>query len=198
MGGGFLAKMQDADSGFYFLVYPRNREYENDVPPENGDPADCLAKKTGGNGGGGRRARACSSSPLSKNNFRRPRQLLCEGKTRLAVFDECDYEIRQGRRVSKTDPLRRRFHAQRRTRVGGLRNVSGDRRPQYQRQLFAWFPDRPTRTHFIGAGGGCIKATATQSAVTPSRAQRRLPSPGSTQIICEVAKTEIIAAAQDQ
>ena len=27
----FLAKLQDADGGFYFLVYPRNREYEDDL-----------------------------------------------------------------------------------------------------------------------------------------------------------------------
>ena len=31
----FLAKMQDKDGGFYFLVYPRGREYENDVPPSS-------------------------------------------------------------------------------------------------------------------------------------------------------------------
>ena len=34
----FLAKMQDDDSYFYFLVYPRNREYESDVPCDKGDP----------------------------------------------------------------------------------------------------------------------------------------------------------------
>jgi hypothetical protein len=34
----FLAKMQDADGGFYFLVYPKGREYESNVLPENGDP----------------------------------------------------------------------------------------------------------------------------------------------------------------
>src|SRR5882672_8144554 len=34
----FLAKMQDADGGFYFLVYPRDREYEIDVLPDKGDP----------------------------------------------------------------------------------------------------------------------------------------------------------------
>ncbi len=34
----FLAKLQDTDGGFYFLVYPHNREYEGNVLPENGDP----------------------------------------------------------------------------------------------------------------------------------------------------------------
>jgi hypothetical protein len=34
----FLVKMQDRDGGFYFLVYPQNREYEYDVTPDHGDP----------------------------------------------------------------------------------------------------------------------------------------------------------------
>ncbi|MGN6644590.1 MAG: glycoside hydrolase family 9 protein, partial [Verrucomicrobiota bacterium] len=34
----FLAKMQDTDGGFYFLVYPQNREYEGNVMPDKGDP----------------------------------------------------------------------------------------------------------------------------------------------------------------
>jgi hypothetical protein len=42
----FLAKMQDADGGFYFLVYPINREYEANVLPENGDPQVVWPKNT--------------------------------------------------------------------------------------------------------------------------------------------------------
>ncbi len=34
----FLAKMQDTDGGFYFLVYPQQREYEGNVTPDKGDP----------------------------------------------------------------------------------------------------------------------------------------------------------------
>jgi len=42
----FLAKMQDADGGFYFLVYPRDREYEYDVLPDQGDPQVVWPKTT--------------------------------------------------------------------------------------------------------------------------------------------------------
>ena len=42
----FLAKMQDADGGFYFLVYPRDREYETDVLPDHGDPQVVWPKTT--------------------------------------------------------------------------------------------------------------------------------------------------------
>src|ERR1043166_8523448 len=42
----FLAKMQDEDGGFYFLVYPRGRAYENDVLPDRGDPQVVFPKTT--------------------------------------------------------------------------------------------------------------------------------------------------------
>ncbi|MDQ3815601.1 MAG: glycoside hydrolase family 9 protein, partial [Armatimonadota bacterium] len=42
----FLAKMQDADGGFYFLVYPRDRAYESNVLPEHGDPQVVYPKNT--------------------------------------------------------------------------------------------------------------------------------------------------------
>jgi len=42
----FLSKMQDADGGFYFLVYPKNREYESNVLPQNGDPQVVWPKNT--------------------------------------------------------------------------------------------------------------------------------------------------------
>lgn len=42
----FLLKMQDADGGFYFLVYPRDRRYEQDVLPDRGDPQVVFPKNT--------------------------------------------------------------------------------------------------------------------------------------------------------
>ena len=42
----FLAKLQDTDGGFYFLVYPRDRCYETDVLPDHGDPQVVFPKTT--------------------------------------------------------------------------------------------------------------------------------------------------------
>jgi hypothetical protein len=42
----FLMKMQDEDGGFYFLVYPRDRPYELDVLPQDGDPQVVFPKNT--------------------------------------------------------------------------------------------------------------------------------------------------------
>jgi hypothetical protein len=42
----FLVKMQDADGGFYFLVYPEGRKYESDVTPDHGDAQVVFPKNT--------------------------------------------------------------------------------------------------------------------------------------------------------
>jgi hypothetical protein len=42
----FLAKMQDDDGGFYFLVYPKDRPYENTVLPDHGDLQVVFPKNT--------------------------------------------------------------------------------------------------------------------------------------------------------
>jgi len=42
----FLAKMQDADGGFFFLVYPEGEEYESHELPQNGDPQVVWPKQT--------------------------------------------------------------------------------------------------------------------------------------------------------
>ncbi len=42
----FLAKMQDADGGFYFLVYPKDRRYESNVLPDRGDAQVVWPKTT--------------------------------------------------------------------------------------------------------------------------------------------------------
>lgn len=42
----FLARLQDDDGGFYFLVGPRDRAYESDVLPDHGDPQVVWPKNT--------------------------------------------------------------------------------------------------------------------------------------------------------
>ena len=42
----FLLKMQDEDGGFYFLVYPRERKYEDNVLPDRGDAQVVFPKNT--------------------------------------------------------------------------------------------------------------------------------------------------------
>ena len=42
----YLAKLQDADGGFYFIVYPKTREYEGNVTPDHGDTQVVWPKNT--------------------------------------------------------------------------------------------------------------------------------------------------------
>jgi hypothetical protein len=65
----FLAKMQDADGGFYFLVYPREREYEIDVLPDHGDPQIVYPKTTAATAAAVAALAQCASSPKFKQQF---------------------------------------------------------------------------------------------------------------------------------
>ncbi|HSU55435.1 MAG TPA: glycoside hydrolase family 9 protein [Candidatus Dormibacteraeota bacterium] len=65
----FLVKMQDADGGFYYSVYPRDREYELDVLPENGDPQVVWPKNTGCSAAAVAALAECASSPRFKQAY---------------------------------------------------------------------------------------------------------------------------------
>jgi glycosyl hydrolase family 9/concanavalin A-like lectin/glucanase superfamily protein/cellulase-like Ig domain-containing protein len=65
----FLAKLQDADGGFYFLVYPRDRAYENNVLPDAGDPQVVWPKTTAVTASGVAALAQAASSPLFKQRY---------------------------------------------------------------------------------------------------------------------------------
>jgi hypothetical protein len=65
----FLAKMQDADGGFYFLVYPRDRKYEDNVLPDHGDPQVVWPKNTSATAAATAALAEIASSPLFKRQF---------------------------------------------------------------------------------------------------------------------------------
>ncbi|HEU5125235.1 MAG TPA: glycoside hydrolase family 9 protein [Verrucomicrobiae bacterium] len=65
----FLAKMQDDDGGFYFLVYPRDRRYEDNVTPDQGDPQVVFPKTTAATAAATAALAQCASSPNFKKQF---------------------------------------------------------------------------------------------------------------------------------
>jgi hypothetical protein len=65
----FLAKLQDADGGFYFLVYPRNREYETDVLPDQGDPQVVWPKTTAVTAAAVAALAQCGASPRFRQHY---------------------------------------------------------------------------------------------------------------------------------
>lgn len=65
----FAAKMQDGDGLFFYLVYPRDRAYENDVLPSHGDPQIVWPKNTYASAAATAALAEIASSPLFKKQF---------------------------------------------------------------------------------------------------------------------------------
>jgi hypothetical protein len=63
--------MQDADGGFYFLVYPRERPYEDNVLPDKGDPQVVFPKTTASTAAAVAALAEIASSPRFKRAFPR-------------------------------------------------------------------------------------------------------------------------------
>ncbi len=62
----YLSKLQDSDGGFYFIVYPKNREYESGTFPEPGDQQVVWPKNTSATAAGVAALAQMSSSPQFK------------------------------------------------------------------------------------------------------------------------------------
>ncbi|MEO5959837.1 MAG: glycoside hydrolase family 9 protein, partial [Opitutaceae bacterium] len=65
----YLAKLQDADGGFYFIVYPKNREYENGVTPDHGDRQVVWPKNTSATAAAVAALAQIASSPAFKQAY---------------------------------------------------------------------------------------------------------------------------------
>ena len=65
----YLAKLQDTDGGFYFLVYPREREYESNVLPQDGDEQVVWPKTTAATAAAVAALAEAGSSPAFKKAF---------------------------------------------------------------------------------------------------------------------------------
>ncbi len=65
----YVAKLQDADGGFYFIVYPKNREYEGNVSPEYGDQQVVWPKNTSATAASVAVLAEYASSPTFKQTY---------------------------------------------------------------------------------------------------------------------------------
>ena len=65
----YIAKLQDTDGGFYFLVYPKGREYESDVLPDHGDSQVVWPKNTAATAAAVAALAQCASSPEFKRHY---------------------------------------------------------------------------------------------------------------------------------
>ncbi|HET7623907.1 MAG TPA: glycoside hydrolase family 9 protein, partial [Verrucomicrobiae bacterium] len=65
----YLAKLQDADGAFYFIVYPVDTEYESDVTPDHGHPQVVWPKNSTATASAVAALAQCASSPMMKKYY---------------------------------------------------------------------------------------------------------------------------------
>jgi hypothetical protein len=65
----FICKLQDTDGGFYFLVYPKDREYEGNVTPDHGDAQVVWPKTTSVTAASVAALAQCASSPAVQTSL---------------------------------------------------------------------------------------------------------------------------------
>jgi len=138
----FLAKMQDSDGGFYFLVYPHHREYEGNVLPENGDPQLVWPKTSTATASSVAALAEIASSPAFKAAYPQAAaiymqkaqlgwQFLMNGIAahgRNGIYQKITH---YGDDFGDNDELA--------WAAASMFAATGD--PQYQAKLMEWFPD---------------------------------------------------------
>ncbi|WP_199226861.1 glycoside hydrolase family 9 protein [Opitutus sp. ER46] len=138
----YLAKLQDDDGGFYFLVYPRDRRYENDVPPDRGDPQVVWPKTTAATAAAVAALAQCAGSPAFKRHYPDVAQRYLAQATRGWAFLE-----RALSQHGKADAYQRLTHYgdsfqhddELAWAAAELFVATGNR--AYERRLFEWFPN---------------------------------------------------------
>lgn len=138
----FLAKMQDDDGGFYFLVYPIDREYESNVPPDRGDRQVVWPKNTAVTAAAVAALAECGSSP----QFRRYYPQAAQGYLARARLGWQFLQAAIARYGKDGSYQKITFYGDHwgpddelAWAAAALYAATGD--PAFQRQLFQWFPD---------------------------------------------------------
>jgi len=145
----YLSKLQDADGGFYFLVYPKSREYESGTPPDQGDEQVVWPKTTSATAAAVAALAQCGSSPLMKYYYPQAAasyrakaalgwQFLTEAIDRYGKNGAYQKITHYGDNYADQDELA--------WAAAEMYAATGD--PYYQQTLFYWFPDPTASTTF--------------------------------------------------
>ena len=138
----YLAQLQDTDGGFYFLVYPRNREYESGTQPDQGDAQVVWPKTTSATAAAVAALAQCGSSPLMKQHYPQAAagylakatlgwQFLTNAVARYGKNGAYQKITHYGDNFTDQDELA--------WAAAEMYVATGDSR--YQQTLFQWFPD---------------------------------------------------------
>ena len=198
----FLAKLQDADGGFYFLVYPKNRKYEGDVTltaGDTGDPQVVWPKNTAATAAGVAALAQCASSPAFKRHYPEIAARYLNQARHGWVF--LQNAIAQHGLAGAYQKIT--FYGDEFTHLDELAWAATELflatgEQDYQRQLLVWFPnpaDPATRRwgwiHLSGSYGNAIRSY-TFAARTGRLAESQLD-----RLHLSQCRSEIAAAADD-
>jgi Glycosyl hydrolase family 9/Cellulase N-terminal ig-like domain len=138
----FLVKMQDADGGFYYSVYPRDREYELDVLPENGDPQVVWPKNTATTAAAVAALAQIASSPRFKQAYpQSATNYLAKAKSGWRFLTNAIARFGFDGAYQKIQHFDDDFTHRDELSWAACELFLATGDTQYQSKLFAWFPD---------------------------------------------------------
>ncbi len=149
----FLSRLQDADGGFYFLVYPRDRQYEADVSllaPNLGDPQVVFPKTTTRDRRGGRRARRGWLLTLGEAVLPGAGRKIPRGsESGMAIPAKCVRQIRAARLLPIHQSIWRSLRARGRNGLGRRRPLCATGDAAYQTELMSHYdPSDPNTIYW--------------------------------------------------
>ena len=197
-----LAKLQDADGGFYFLVYPKNREYEADVSltiGNTGDPQVVWPKNTAATAAGIAALAQCSSSPAFKNQYpESAARYMYQARLGWSFLQNAIAQHGLEGAYQKITFYGDEFTHNDELAWAATEMYLATGEAVYQKQLFAWFPnpaDPSTRRwgwlHLSASYGNAIRSYAF------AKRTGRLTDEQFDRIHLAQCRTEISAAADD-
>ncbi len=141
----YIAKLQDADGGFYFIVYPKDREYESNVSMTNGDDGDTQVvwpKNTSATAAAVAALAECASSPRFKLHYPAAAALYLQ-KATLGWQFLMNAIAKHGRAgaYQKITFYGDDFTDNDEESWAACEMYLATGNPIYQQQLFAWFPN---------------------------------------------------------
>jgi hypothetical protein len=141
----YIAKLQDADGGFYFIVYPKSREYEGNVSLTNGndgDPQVVWPKNTSATAAAVAALAECASSPAFRKAYPATAALYLR-KATLGWQFLTNAIAKYGKvgAYQKITFYGDDFTDNDEESWAACEMYLATGNPKYQQQLFAWFPN---------------------------------------------------------
>jgi hypothetical protein len=195
----FLAKMQDSDGGFYFLVYPRNREYESDVMPDHGDPQVVFPKTTSVTAAATAALAQCASSAGFKKQYPdASRQYLEKAKKGWAFLEAAISRYGKDGAYQKITHYGDEFMHDDELAWAACEMYLATGEPEYHKKLMDWFNPADPNTRRWGwwrayDSYGCALRSYAFAARTGRLSRDRLNS-----LFLEQCENELAAAGEDQ